>query len=308
MSSILEKKLATQELAKDFLVPFSVQGLILGIAGTVLTVPVIWIILNSNLKKLHPDLFMSGILCFNNLCISISLFFTSIFILCGYNAIVYNDYLCDIQSFTLTIPLLVNSYIIGLISIERYLLIVFNIKFGKMIYVVLTLLLYILPYAFAIKGLTIDHTVISMAGVYGMSSPKMSTKFPFLSVYAVLGLTSMTAVIISYLCILIFRLSHLNQNRQNLNVSKEEIIKQKLRITLKSVLILFLFTFNHSGKIYILISDVFFKIPRTFMLDAVTENLIIYSTVTDVTLLLTMNNDIRLKFYKFFNLNSSEQW
>jgi mRNA-degrading endonuclease HigB of HigAB toxin-antitoxin module len=306
MSSILEKKLSTQEIAKDFLIPFSVQGALLGAAGCVLTVPVIWIILNSNLKKLHPDLFMSGILCFNNLCISISLFFTSIFILCGYNAIVYNDTLCDIQVLTMTVPLLVNSYIIGLISIERCLLIVFNIKLSKIIYGVFTLLLYIIPYAFIFRGLTIDHTVISMAGVYGMSSPKMSTKFPLLGVYAVLGLASMATVIASYLCIFIFRLSHLNQNRQNLNVRKEEIIKQKLRITLKSILILFLFIFNHSGKIYVLITEVFFKSPRTFILDVVTENLIIYSTVTDVTLLLTMNNDIRLKFWKFFNLKNGE--
>ncbi|KXN64574.1 hypothetical protein CONCODRAFT_14275 [Conidiobolus coronatus NRRL 28638] len=119
MSSLLEKKLKTQEIAKDFLIPFSVQGLILGIAGCVLAVPVIYIILKSNLKKLHPDLFMSGILCFNNLIISISLFFTSIFILCRYNAIVYNDYLCDTQMITMAVPLVINSYIISLISFER---------------------------------------------------------------------------------------------------------------------------------------------------------------------------------------------
>jgi hypothetical protein len=48
------------------------------------------------------------------------------------------------------------------------------------------------------------------------------------------------------------------------------------------------------------ISEVFFKIPRTFILDAVAENLIIYSTVTDVTLLLTMNNEVKQKFINFF--------
>jgi hypothetical protein len=89
MSSLLQKKLKTQKIAKYFLIPFSVQGLILEVAGCVLTVPVICILLKSNLEKLHPDLVMSGILCFNNLIISISLFFTSIFILCGYNTIVY---------------------------------------------------------------------------------------------------------------------------------------------------------------------------------------------------------------------------
>jgi hypothetical protein len=304
MSSLLEKKLITQGIAKYFLIPFSVQGLILGIAGCILTVPVVWIIIKSNFKKLHPDLIMSGVLCFNNLCISISLFFTSIFILCGYNAIVYNEYLCDIQILTLAVPLLVNSYIISLISAERCLLIVFNIKLNKSIYMASTIVLYIIPYSFIIRGLSIDHMLISISGVYATTSPKMSTKFPILAIYAVLGLISMIAVIVSYLSILIFRVSQLNQNRQNLNISKEEIFKHKVRIMLKSISILFLFIFNHFGKIYMLISDVLLKIPRAFMLDAVTENLIIYSTVTDVTLLLTMNNDIRQKFCKFWKINT----
>jgi hypothetical protein len=306
MSSLLEKKLATQEIAKDFLIPFSVQGLILGIAGCVLTVPVICILLKSNLKKLHPDLIMSGVLCFNNLIISISLLFTSIFILCGYNAIVYNDYLCDAQLVTFVSPLGINSYIIGLISIERCLLIVYNIKLSNLFYIISTFILFAIPMGVTIRNLTVDHFIVSISGVYGMASPAMSTKFPVLAVYLGLGLISMVAAIVSYGIILIFRISHLNRNRRNLNISKEEIFKQKLRIILKSVLILFVFIFNHSGKLWVLFSDVVLKAPRTFLADAITQNLMIYSTVTDVTLLLVMNIEIRKKFYKFFKLKSDE--
>jgi hypothetical protein len=306
MNSLLEKKLNTQEIAKDFLIPFSVQGLLLGVAGIVLAIPVICILLKSNIKKLHSDLIMSGILCFNNLIISISLFFTSIFILCGYNAIVYNDYLCDIQLITMVIPLVTNSYVISLISVERCLLIVYNIKLSNLIYILSTFILFAIPMAFAIRGLTISHTIISISGVYSLVSPAMSTKFPILAVYLGLGLISMVAVIASYINILVFRISHINQNRQNLNISKEEVFKQKLRIILKSVLILFLFIFNHSGKLWVIFSDVILKIPRTFLVDAITVNLIIYSTVTDVTLLLVMNIEIRKKFWKFFKLKSNE--
>jgi hypothetical protein len=302
MKAFLKKKLATQKIAKYFLIPFSVQGLMLGVAGCVLTVPVIYIILKGNLKKLHPDLVMSGVLCFNNLIISISLFFTSIFILCGYNAIVYNDYLCDTQLVTLVIPLLINSYIIGLISIERCLLIVYNIKLSNLVYIVSTFILFAIPMAFAIRGLALGHTLISISGVYAVSSPAMSTKFPILAVYLGLGLISMVAVILSYSIILIFRISYLNQNRQNLNISKEEIFQEKLRIIAKSLLILFIFIFNHSGKVWVLFSDVVFKKPRVFLVDAITENLIIYSTVTDVAILLVMNIEIRKKFWKFFKL------
>ncbi|KXN64637.1 hypothetical protein CONCODRAFT_14187 [Conidiobolus coronatus NRRL 28638] len=188
MSSLLEKKLKTQEVAKDFLIPFSVQGLILGVMGCILTVPVICIILKSNLKKLHSDLVMSGILCFNNLIISISLFFTSIFILCGYNVIVYNDYLCDMQLITMVVPLLINSYIISLISFERCLLIVYNIKLSNLIYIVFTFILFAIPMAFTFRGLIVDHAIISMTGVHATPSPGMSTKFPILAVYLGLGL------------------------------------------------------------------------------------------------------------------------
>jgi hypothetical protein len=306
MNSLLEKKLETQEIGKYFLIPFSVQGLILGVAGCVLTVPVICTILKSNLRKLHSDQIMSGVLCFNNLVISISLFFTSIFILCGYNAIVYNDYLCDIQISTMVIPLLINSYIIGLISFERCLLVVYNIKLSNFIYIISAFILFAIPMAFLIRGLILDHTIVSMSGVYAMASPGMSTKFPILAVYLGLGLISMIAVIASYINILIFRISHLNQNRQNLNISKEEIFQEKLRIIVKSLIILSAFIFNHSGKLWVLFSELVLKIPRTFIMDAVTENLLIYSTITDVTLLLVMNLEIRKKFWKFFKLRADE--
>jgi hypothetical protein len=306
MSSLLYKKLATQEIGKNFLIPFSVQGIILGISGCMLTLPVICIVFKSNLKKIHSDLIMSGVLCINNLVISISLFFTSIFILCGYNAIVYNDYLCDTQFITLVKPLLINSHIIGLISVERCLLIVYNIKLSNLLYTISTFILFVIPMGVALRSLTVDHTTLSMTGVYAISSPAMSTKFPVLAVYLGLGLISMVAVIVSYINILIFRISYLNENRQNLSISKEEILKQKLRIILKSLLILFLFIFNHSGKLWVLFCDAVLKKPRSFLLDAITENLIIYSTITDVTLLLVMNIEIRKKFLKFFKLKSDE--
>ncbi|KXN68710.1 hypothetical protein CONCODRAFT_8966 [Conidiobolus coronatus NRRL 28638] len=306
MSSILEKKLKTQEIAKDFLIPFSVQGVILGVAGCVLTVPVICILLKSNLRKLHSDLVMIGILCFNNLIISISLFFTSIFILCGYNAIVYNDYLCDTQLIVFTNPLLINSYIVGLISFERCLLIVYNIKLSNSIYIIITLILFAIPTGVAIRNLTVAHYLVSVSGVYPTTSPEMTTKFPVLAVLLCLGLISMVVVIASYINILIFRISHLNQNRQNLNISKEEIFQEKLRIVLKSLLILFVFIFNHSGKLWMFYSDVVLKTPRAFLVDAITQNLIIYSSITDVTLLLVMNVEIRKKFWNFFKLRSNE--
>ncbi|KXN65203.1 hypothetical protein CONCODRAFT_13290 [Conidiobolus coronatus NRRL 28638] len=300
MRSLLEKKLETQEIGKYFLIPFSVQGLILGVAGCVLTVPVICIVLKSNLRKLHSDLVMGGILCFNNLIISISLFFTSMFILCGYNGIVYNDYLCDIQMTTMVIPLLINSYIIGLISVERCLLIVYSIKLSNLIYIISASILYAIPMAFLIRGLIVGHAIISMTGVYAMASPEMSTKFPILAVYLGLGLISMVAVIASYIIILIFRISHINKNMQNLNLSKEEAFQGKLRILLKSLLILFAFIFNHSGKLWVLFCEIVLKLPRTLLADAITENLIIYSTITDVTLLLVMNIEIREKILELF--------
>ncbi|KXN72217.1 hypothetical protein CONCODRAFT_4961 [Conidiobolus coronatus NRRL 28638] len=98
MSSLLELKLKIQEGAESFLLPYSIQGVIVGILGILLTVPVLWIILRSNLKKLHPDLIMSCVLCFINLSASISLLFTCAFILGGNNLLVYNDSLCDLQT------------------------------------------------------------------------------------------------------------------------------------------------------------------------------------------------------------------
>jgi hypothetical protein len=296
-TSILETKIAIFNNSQPFATIFSIQGVILSIIGLVLTLPVLWIISRSNWKRLHPDLFMSSILCFNNTCISIGLFFTSIFILAGDNMIVYNDYLCDIQLIVMVIPLVINSYLIGLISIERCLLIVFNIKLDKSVYIVLSFFLITIPTGFGIWGLTNGHSSVSISGVYSTSPPAKSSRFYVLLCYLILGLLSMASVTISYSIIVIFRFKQLSRNQRELNVAKKQVVREKLTIIFKSALIFLVFLSVHFGKIYMFLIELVFKVPRTFMIDAVSENLIVYSVISDVLLLLFMDTVIRKKFF-----------
>jgi hypothetical protein len=296
-TSILEAKIAIFNNSQPFATIFSIQGVILSIIGLVLTLPVLLIIYKSNWKKLHPDLFMSSILCFNNMCISIGVFFTSVLILAGHNMIVYNDYLSDTQYMMMNIPLIINSYLIGLISIERCLLIVFNIKLQKSVYILLSFSLIIVPTSFGIWGLTKSHSIISISGVYATSPPAKSSRFYVLLCYLILGLLSMASVTISYGIIVIFRFRQLSRNQRELNIPKKQVVQEKLTIIFKSALILLVFLSVHFGKIYIFFIDIVLNIHRTFMIDAVSENLIIYSVISDVLLLLYMDTVIRKKFF-----------
>jgi hypothetical protein len=45
------------------------------------------------------------------------------------------------------------------------------------------------------------------------------------------------------------------------------------------------------------LTEAMFNIPRTFMMDAVAENLIVYSVISDVLLLLFMDTVVRKKFF-----------
>lgn len=298
MSSLLELKLSIQNEAEPFLIPYSIQGVIVSILGTLLTVPVLWTILRSNLKKLHPDLIMSCILCLINLSASISLFFTCIFILSGNNLLVYNDSLCDLQLLTLVIPLMCNSYLIGLISVERCLLIVFNIQPNKVTYLALSSILVIFPQIMCIWVLCNNHAMLSISGVYCKHYAKISIGAYVLFIYMLLGTSSLICVIFSYSSIVIFRHKQLNRNRLSLHLTKSEVLKDKLIIIFKSLLILVIFFVNHFGKIFILIREGIFKLPRTFLIDSISQNLMTYSCISDVSMMLLMNREIREKFLK----------
>jgi hypothetical protein len=296
-TSILEAKITIFNKSQPFATIFSIQGVILSIVGLVLTLPVLWIICRSNWKKLHPDLFMSSILCINNTCISIGVFFTSIFILAGHNMIVYNEYLSDTQYMMMNIPLIINSYLIGLISIERCLLIVFNVKLDKLVYILLTIILSIIPIGISIWGLVNGHSTISISGVYATFPPSKSSRFYVFLTYLILGLLSIASVTISYGIIVIFRFRQLSRNQRELNIAKKQVVQEKLTIIFKSALILLVFLSVHFGKIYMFFIDIVLNIRRTFMIDAVSENLIIYSVISDVLLLLFMDTVIRKKFF-----------
>jgi hypothetical protein len=296
-SSIFEKKIVIFNNSQPFATIFSIQGVILSIAALALTLPVLWIVYKSNWKKLHSDLFMNSILCFNNMLISIGLFFTSIFILAGKPMIIYNEYLCDTQLIVMVIPLIINSYLIGLISIERCLLIVFNIKLDISVYIILSIFLIIVPIGFVIWGLTTVHSTVSISGVYATSQPEGSSRFYVLLFYLILGLLSITSVSISYTIIVIFRFRQLSRNQRELNISKQQVIQEKFSIIFKAVLIYLVFLSIHFGKIYMFFIDIVLNIPRTFIIDAISENLIIYSVISDVLLLLYMDTGIRKKFF-----------
>jgi hypothetical protein len=64
---------------------------------------------------------------------------------------------------------------------------------------------------------------------------------------------------------------------------------------LKSILILVVFLVIHFAKVVMFFINSITLKPREFLIDAVAENLIIYSAISDVLVLLFIDTDIRNK-------------
>jgi hypothetical protein len=290
----LAQKLSVEQSSSHLKTIISTQILFISVTGILICIPTAFIIFKKlKNSSISTDLTILKIIILVDLIINFSLFANYFLWYFPKNWLVYSNAWCRVQCILLTTPLLIGGYLISLLSVERYLLIVFNKTLGKTTYQVLAALCIIYPLSVTSYFAGADLVVLSACGLYCTTTTTgMKMNFGLYS-SSILGLLSTFTTTWCYLGISIFRVRQLSNNSDNLNLPKAEALREATSTILKSATILTVYLLTHLGKTYVFLSEWTTGENRTTTADAITFNLLCYTGLIDVVLFLNFNQEIK---------------
>ncbi|KXN72213.1 hypothetical protein CONCODRAFT_4958 [Conidiobolus coronatus NRRL 28638] len=288
--------------ALKYKTPICTQVLFISLSGILICIPTIFIIF-TKLKSTQKtaDIILLKIIIMVDFYINLSLFINYFLWYFPSNWLVSSIVWCRAQCLVLTVPLLIGGYLICLLSVERYLLIVFNKTLGKKVYQTIAGLCIIYPLCVTSYYISKDSIVLAPIALYCTATANNTgLKFNYgLYSSGILGLVTSVLTTWCYTGISIFRIQQLTRNFHNLNLTKSQAIREATSTILKSGTILALYLLTHVGKTYIFWLEILAGRKRTLEADGIIFNLLCYSSLIDVLLFLNFNSEIRGELARF---------
>ncbi|KXN73532.1 hypothetical protein CONCODRAFT_3491 [Conidiobolus coronatus NRRL 28638] len=226
--------------------------------------------------------------------------FRAIFTIVPYNILEVHPKWCMFDMITTSQLLMFSGFTLGVMSVERFLLVCFNTSLPFYFWLVLISLNIIPECCLVIACAVLNLFTITKLNMYCSVVPK-EVGYVTMMVATVSFYVSFVCVVVSYMGIMIFKYKNC-MNQINLNVPKKQVYKECFSTLTKSFINAGLYMVVYLGKIYCLAFELSTGKPRTIVMDAVSTCLIASSTTTNATTLLYMNQEIK---EDFFNLISN---
>ncbi|KXN71071.1 family A G protein-coupled receptor-like protein [Conidiobolus coronatus NRRL 28638] len=241
--------------------------------------------------RAHSDIKLCLFIAIVDLIISIFMLFRSILYKFPYNLIKYHSGWCKFDVLFIGILLVNSGYSLGIVAIERYLLICFNIKFSAKIWFGLIALIWSGQLATSLSCAYYDFIVITKTETY-CTIKGIGPCLPGFYIGVILAYSSFATVVFCYFGIMIFKIKQC-LNQINLNVPKEKVYKE-LRSTLaKSIINIVIYFLVFGMKLYVFTFELVTGKKRSMELDLVSLILISYTEVANALILLYMHAEVR---------------
>ncbi|KXN68471.1 hypothetical protein CONCODRAFT_9272 [Conidiobolus coronatus NRRL 28638] len=293
----------TSHQRDKFATPLSISLLTIGLMST----PIIFIIFYSSLrllrfskKQISVDLKISFGILIIDLVISISLIivgamsnFLEVYITtsewyCSFTLIFYNN-----QTY-------ISIYWVGLLSIERGLLIIHNIKLSDKFW--LTVMLGELIYFLALSSIGISMQALGVVnnGYACMILPNFDVGQITTFSYLVLMLINFACMIYCYIGISIKLRIKAYNDIQQLNLNKEQTLRQTNRTICKVIAILVLYIGINSLELINLLIEVKTEVTRPSLSDLISTNLISIEPIINSLILVQFHESVKLSLVESF--------
>jgi hypothetical protein len=280
----------------ELLINFGIAGFI----GLTLNSLLIYILCKDLFKKgnkTHVDKKICAFIAMIDILVSLGLIFRSIFAQVPYNILKEHPNWCKFDAGVITQLMNCSGYTLGVMSIERFLLICFNNKLNQYIWFFAIFALWVIQYTVCsicvINGFQV-LTVTETSCTFMPNGPCISTYYST----GMLFIISFCSVIFGYTGIMIFKAKQC-LNQINLNIPKD-VVYIEFRLTLfKSLIYILVYVICFSGKCYTILFQLLTGRKRTILMDSVSQGLLAWSPMVNAIILLYMNEVVRLKFIKF---------
>jgi hypothetical protein len=285
------------QITSDFQDGILINSGICGFIGITINTLILIILLNK-LKKgnSHTDVKICTLVSFLDLLVSFGLIFRAVFAKYPYNLFKHIPFWCKFEVCAVTQLINCSGYTLGVMSVERFFLICWNIAFPDIFWLVVIFLIVSTAEIMPIIGVYSDLQYLTAAGIACAVQPIEFGYYCYI-ITTIFFLISFIIVILSYFSIMVIKAKQC-YNQINLNIPKDTVYAE-LRSTLtKSLIYIFLYIFVFSAKFYSLFYTMITGNKRTAVMDALSIILISYSPSVNSIILLYMNHEIRKDFIK----------
>jgi hypothetical protein len=273
--------------------------LVCSILGLLFSSLLIYLLAKRAKIRMHTDIILTIISVFVDSIASGGLLFRSIFTAYPYNILSVHFGWCAYDHIVNSFILLYSGYIISILSLERMLLIVFNIKISIYFWLFLVISLYLIPAIQLVYSVVINSFVLSPLTLNCITLSSPSTK-PLLTTVFIFGLTTYLITIISYAFIIAFSYKQC-LNQLSLNIEKDVVFRQCRVIIIKSLLYLIPYMLMYSGKIYCYFYEISTGLRRTWIMEYVATLLSALSPIVNCLTVLYMNKQVNKDFIDFIS-------
>jgi hypothetical protein len=231
--------------------------------------------------------------------VSSGLFIRSIIGLLPYHLLEISKSWCTFD-FIYTAQLLVFSgYALAVMSLERFFLICLGIQLPFYFWVGLILLTWIPQLSYSIAAAAIqDNFIVVGRTKTACTAGAAGIGYGLFVMVLALFFLSFACVIVGYVGIMVVKLKQ-TLNQLKMNVPKDQVYNDLRSTIIKSIIYISVYCGVFSGKLFIVVYELFIGKKRTIEMDAVSNCLVSCSVIANPLVLLYMHNDARESFVSF---------
>jgi hypothetical protein len=267
---------------------------ICSLLGLLINFPILIILAKKLFKPCNIDIKLCTIVTTADILVCFCYIFRATFTKFPYNIIEHHQYWCKFDLLTGTQLNVFSGYLLAIMSVERFLLICFNIQLSIYTWTLILVLATIPQYITVCISAYFDLESLVKIKVYCSQVPKGSGYLVFI-IITIMFITSFISVLVSYIGIMIVKYKQC-LNQINLNVPKELVYRECRTTLFKSILYIVIYLIVFSGKIYSLAFEMITGQKRTILMDTIATCLLACSPFINSIILIYMNQDVRKPF------------
>jgi hypothetical protein len=281
----------TSDLQDGIVINSGICGFI-GITVNTLVLIVLW----KKLKKgnSHTDVKICTLVSFLDVLVSFGLIFRAIFTKYPYNLFKYVPFWCKFEALANTQIINCSGYTLGVISVERFFLICWNITFPNILWFIIIFLIISTAEIMGFIGMYNNLQYLTATEVTCAVLPVEFGYYCYI-ITTVFFLISFITVILSYFSIMAIKAKQC-YNQINLNIPKDTVYAELRSTIFKSLVYIMLYILVFSAKFYTLCYAMITGKKRTLPMDTASIILLSYSPTVNALILVYMNQNVRTDF------------
>jgi hypothetical protein len=290
---------STSDLNEPYIAALRIIYFVISIFGLIFSSTLL-IVLGKKLRKnTHSDLILTIFAVSVDCIASGGLLFRAIFTQYPYNILKEHSAWCSYDSFVNSLILSYSGYILSILSVQRMLLIVFNIKISIFIWLFISFILALLVWVMAVIQILNNNIVLSIVEVFCIGKNNNLGR-PHYITLMVMSISTYLLTIVSYLSIIMFSCKQC-LNQLNLNLDKSVVYRECRIIIFKSLLFLIPYMVIYSGRVYCWLYEFLTGARRTWNMEYISVTLISMCVVVNCSTVLYMNKEVNKDFLKFLS-------